>query len=75
MHRAATDDSSGWTLADHLLTELLYETQKATWQRGGGQGPKPEPIPRPGVEEAKPPSPEQLAAAKARMAYRFAREE
>jgi hypothetical protein len=39
-----------WGVTDHLLAVVADALHNANWQRGGGKGSKPQPIPRPGVE-------------------------
>lgn len=40
-----------WTITDHLIAVAVDALHNANWQRGGGKGHKPKPIPRPGVED------------------------
>ena len=40
--------ASGWTHEAHLLAGLFDQLAGANWQRAGGQGLKPDPLPRPG---------------------------
>lgn len=40
-----------WSITDHLLATAVDALHNANWQRGGGKGLKPKPIPRPGVED------------------------
>lgn len=47
--RVLNPDESVWGLTDHLLAAVLDSLRAANWQRSGGKGPKPKPIPRPGV--------------------------
>lgn len=74
MSRAEADDGFEWTITDHLLASAIDALHTANWQRGGNAANRPKPLPRPGSQPEEP-SPQQLAAAKARMSYRFAREE
>ena len=37
-----------WTDDSHMLAMILESLQGANWQRGGGRGPKPKRLPRPG---------------------------
>lgn len=52
--------NEGWSIADHIAAEQLYELRKLGWRytavhfKGGKDAPFPDPIPRPGVEVAKP---------------------
>ena len=43
----ALDADSSWTTADYLMAEQADQLAWANWQRGGGKGKKPTPIPRP----------------------------
>jgi hypothetical protein len=38
-----------WTVETHLLAGIHDRLAQANWQRGGGKGPRPKPIPRPGT--------------------------
>lgn len=38
-----------WSAEMHRLTDVLETLMAANWQRGGGKGPKPKPVKRPGV--------------------------
>lgn len=40
-----------WNITDHLLAVIADALHGANWQRGGGKGMQPKPIPRPGVED------------------------
>lgn len=40
-----------WTVTDHLIAVAVDALHNANWQRGGGKGLRPKPIPRPGVED------------------------
>ena len=40
-----------WTLGNQLLAFLIDHHQMMAWAEGGRKGPKPKPIPRPGVAE------------------------
>lgn len=57
-HRA----NEGWTIADHLAAESLYEQRKLGWRytamhfKHGSEAPFPEPISRPGVGDDEPES-------------------
>lgn len=44
--RAVNPDAE-WTLAEHLLAAVLDALNGANWQRGGGKGSYPHPVPRP----------------------------
>lgn len=39
-----------WTVTDYLLAAVIDTLADANWQRGGCQGPRPKPVPRPGVD-------------------------
>ena len=40
-----------WDLTNQLLAYLIDHEQMVAWAEGGRKGPKPKPIPRPGVSE------------------------
>lgn len=40
-----------WSLTNHLLASLFDFHQQKAWSEGGRKGPKPKPVPRPGVSE------------------------
>lgn len=40
-------ESARWGPAEHLLALAVDVLAGANWQRGGGKGAKPKPIPRP----------------------------
>ena len=40
-----------WDLTNQLLAFLIDHHQMVAWAEGGKKGPKPRPIPRPGVSE------------------------
>ena len=46
--RFARAKSGAWTLDQYLLAGIFDATQWGNYQRGGGKGRKPKPIPRPG---------------------------
>lgn len=48
-----TDGESAWQIQEHLLALTADVLALANWQRGGGKGTRPKPIPRPGVEAQK----------------------
>jgi hypothetical protein len=68
-------DGNGWGIGEHLLAATLDTLRGANWQRGGGKGSKPKPIPRPGIGPARRTethghvdrSPEEVAAYLARF--------
>lgn len=43
-------EQSAWGLPEQLLASILDALSAANWQRGGGKGPRPAPLTRPGVE-------------------------
>jgi hypothetical protein len=45
------DESHQWNLNEYLLAGIFDVLAAANWQRGGGKGPRPKQIPRPGVKE------------------------
>lgn len=45
------NESHQWDLDAHLLAGILDSLNSANWQRGGGRGRRPQPVPRPGVTE------------------------
>ena len=38
---------TAWTVGEHLLADAVDALRGANWQRGGGNGQQPEPVPRP----------------------------
>ena len=44
-------DKALWTTGDHLLAAAVDALASGNWQRGGGKGKRPKPIPRPGSED------------------------
>ena len=48
VHRA-TDPDHAWTIEALLLAHVVDLLALSVWQRGGGKGPRPKPIPRPGA--------------------------
>lgn len=52
---ALGDDSAPWGLQELLLAAVIDQLRAGNWQRAGGKGTKPKPIPRPGVGSATPP--------------------
>lgn len=48
--RSVSGDDSGWSVTDHLLALVVDHLAIAQWQRGGGKGPLPKPLKRPGTE-------------------------
>jgi hypothetical protein len=43
-------EDSVWTLETQLLAAIYDAVAAGNWQRGGGKGKRPKPIPRPGIE-------------------------
>lgn len=75
--RALLGTDYEWTLETQLLAGVHDRLAEANWQRGNGKGPRPKPIPRPGVEQGKRHfggsagrSPDEMKAELARMAGR-----
>lgn len=61
-----------WTPMFDFLAAILLGLQQGNWQRGGGKGPKPEPVKRPAEKRRStvhtdPVSAADLAAKKARI--------
>lgn len=48
--RAVNPDDIDWGLPEQLLAGIVDVLTWANYQRAGGKGPKPKPIPRPGVK-------------------------
>ena len=46
--RCELGESAFWTVDTHLLAGVLDALNGANFQRGGGKGKKPSPVPRPG---------------------------
>jgi hypothetical protein len=46
--RATLGGDSLWGLPEHLLARILDTLAGANWQRSGGKGQRPKPVPRPG---------------------------
>lgn len=51
--RAVVGASAQWSTEAHLLAAVLDATRAGNWQRSGGKGKRPKPIPRPGVDDGK----------------------
>lgn len=49
--RAVAGTEAMWGLTEHLLARILDTLAGANWQRSGSKGPKPKPVPRPGVSD------------------------
>lgn len=48
--RAQHGEAVEWSSADYLLAAIYDVLAAGNWQRGGGKGPRPKPIPRPGKQ-------------------------
>jgi hypothetical protein len=48
--RSTLGGDSLWGLPEHLLARILDTLAGANWQRSGGKGPRPKPVPRPGAD-------------------------
>ncbi len=46
-------DAARWSPADHFMATAVALLAGANWQRGGGKGSKPKPIPRPDARAKK----------------------
>lgn len=44
---------AAWTIQEHLTAHLVDILNGANWQRGGGKGSQPKPLPRPDDLRAK----------------------
>lgn len=51
-------ESAFWTVDTHLLAGVLDALNGANFQRGGGKGKRPEPVPRPGENATSEPTPD-----------------
>lgn len=49
LYREQFPDDAEWGLPEQLLAAIFDVLQAGNWQRGGGQGRRPEQLPRPGV--------------------------
>lgn len=47
--RAVLGEDHIWGLTEQLLAAVHDRLAAANWQRAGGKGPRPKPIPRPGT--------------------------
>ena len=54
--RCELGESAFWTVDTHLLAGVLDALNGANFQRGGGRGKKPTPIPRPGEKSTAEPA-------------------
>lgn len=50
LHRVIQGDVAAWSANEHLLAGVLDTLRWANWQRAGGKGRQPRPIPRPGSD-------------------------
>lgn len=50
---AAMDSPAAWTSEAYLAAKTFDAVQMGNWQRSGGRGEKPPPLPRPGVKPDK----------------------
>lgn len=50
IYRALNKDAQ-WGLPEQLLASMFEHMQMKSWVEGGKKGPKPKPIPRPGVTD------------------------
>ncbi|MFB9661601.1 hypothetical protein ACFQS3_02665 [Glycomyces mayteni] len=48
--RAVAGPKAEWNASEYILAGILDTLANANWQRGGGKGRRPKPIPRPGKE-------------------------
>ena len=48
LNRSMNGTDALWTLTDYLLATVADALHMGNWQRGGGKGNRPKPIPRPG---------------------------
>lgn len=62
-----------WSVTDYLLAAILDVERGGNWQRGGGKGARPQPIPRPRSAAEVQERQERHAANAARVAERRAR--
>ncbi|MCG5460852.1 hypothetical protein MED01_004278 [Micromonospora sp. MED01] len=46
-------EAGRWSTTDHLLASTVELLAGANWQRGGGKGSKPKPLPRPDARAEK----------------------
>ena len=50
--RSVHGDAASWSTTDYLLAAAADALAAGNWQRGGGKGRRPKPIPRPGDEDS-----------------------
>jgi hypothetical protein len=48
LSRAQFGDAASWGVQEHLLAHAVDRLGAGNWQRGGGKGQRPKPVPRPG---------------------------
>ena len=53
LNRERYPEDSEWGLPEQLLAAIFDVLQAGNWQRGGGQGKRPEQLERPGVKPAR----------------------
>lgn len=53
--RKLLGNDAPWGLSEQLLALAVDAIRQGNWQRGGGKGGKPKPVPRPGVTQASEP--------------------
>lgn len=46
--RSVNGPAAAWTVGDYLLAQAVDALHAANWQRAGGKGQRPKPVPRPG---------------------------
>lgn len=49
--RSAAGTAAGWGIGEYLLAIVADRLAGANWQRGGGKGSRPRPLPRPTSDE------------------------
>lgn len=45
--RSVNGPAAAWTVGDYLLAQAVDALHAANWQRAGGKGQRPKPVPRP----------------------------
>jgi hypothetical protein len=50
-HQKLAGDGAQWGVTEHLLALMADSLRAANWQRGGGKGQRPRPLPRPGHDD------------------------
>lgn len=51
--RALDPENAGWGITEQLMAASVDALRGANWQRGGGKGSRPKPVPRPGIRKAR----------------------